>query len=92
MTIREYIENVAENNDVSALLLTPEFDSAIIGIQQKDDLVRAVYSEAKMIDLLMTSLNTDRDEAREFYYFNIESAYVGEGTPIFIDDTIMELL
>lgn len=92
MSIRDYIDGVAESNDVNAILLTEEFDDAIIGIQQKDDYVVAVYSESKMIELLMDHLDTDRDGAVDYYSFNIENSFLGEGTPLFIDDTFMELL
>lgn len=28
----------------------------------------------------------EREDALEFYSFNIEQAYVGDNTPIFVDD------
>jgi len=32
----------------------------------------------------------DPDEAMEWYQFNIVGAYVGDNTPVFIDDTIFD--
>lgn len=90
MKVRDYIEEVASNNDSVVVMLSSEFDSAIIGIQNKDDFTRAVYSETKMIQALMDQMDMDRDDALDFYGFNIENAYVGEGSPIFIDDTVLE--
>jgi hypothetical protein len=42
-----------------------------------------VYDVDKMIETLI-SQGMDRDEAIEYYEFNIVGAYVGELTPIFV--------
>lgn len=55
-------------------------DDAIIGVWSEG---RLVYSVDKVIDILMAQDMTEQ-EAIEFYEFNIECAYVGERTPIFI--------
>lgn len=55
------------------------FDDAIIGIWSEG---RLVYSVDKVIEILMKDMT--EQEAIEFYEFNIECAYVGERTPIFI--------
>ena len=54
-------------------------DDAIIGIWSEG---RLVYSVDKVIEILMKDMT--EQEAIEFYEFNIECAYVGERTPIFI--------
>ena len=55
-------------------------DDAIIGVWSEG---RLVYSVDKVIEILMAQDMT-LNEAIEFYEFNIECAYVGERTPIFI--------
>lgn len=55
------------------------FDDAIIGVWSEG---RLVYSVDKVIEILMMDMT--EEEAIEFYEFNIECAYVGEQTPIFI--------
>jgi hypothetical protein len=56
------------------------FDEALIGVWSEG---RLVYSIDKIIEILTTQ-NMNEQEAIAFYEFNIECAYVGERTPIFI--------
>lgn len=58
------------------------FDDALIGIVDE----KLVYSKAICINILMKENDLDYDEALEFYMFNIEGAYMGEKTPIWVDD------
>jgi hypothetical protein len=60
------------------------FDEAIIGTDYRTD--RIVYSVYKCVKILMKRDRMAFDEALEFLEFNTFSAYVGEGTPIFVDD------
>ena len=60
------------------LLKTEGFDDAIIGIDEKT--MRLIYSVSKCIEIL--SKDMSRDDAVDYFYFNMESAYVGEKTPI----------
>lgn len=60
------------------------FDEAIIGTDYRTD--RIVYSIYKCVKILMKRDRMAFDEALEFLEFNTFSAYVGEGTPIFVDD------
>jgi len=63
------------------VLICDGFDDAIIGIEPTTS--RLVYDVDKMIETLI-SQGMDRDEAIEYYEFNIVGAYVGELTPIFV--------
>ena len=56
------------------------FDDAIIGITTDS---RLVYSVDTIINILMK--NMTEDYAYEYFYFNIECAYLGEKTPIYIN-------
>jgi len=66
------------------------FDEAIIGISQCNT-VKAVYSSKKCIDILMKRDKMSKEDAVEFFEFNVVGSYMGDNTPIFIilqDDLI----
>jgi hypothetical protein len=46
----------------------------------------AVYSICKIIEELVKD-GMDEEEAIEYFDFNVDGAYMGEYTPIYIDDT-----
>lgn len=60
-------------------------DDAIIGFgsQPGSDYV-VVYDAQKIVDILVDRDKMNREEAWEYFYFNIEGAYVGELTPIYM--------
>lgn len=60
------------------------FDEAIIGVDINS--MRLVYSIGKCINILMTDDEMSEEDAREYFSFNVTSAYVGENTPIWVDD------
>jgi len=64
------------------LLKADGFDDAIIGIDEKT--MRLIYSVSKCIEIL--SKNMSKEDAVDYFYFNMESAYVGEKTPIWCTD------
>lgn len=60
-------------------------DEAIIGIGSRcgsSDVL--VYDASKVVEILMRRDGMTRDDAMEFFSFNIEGAYVGEQTPIWV--------
>lgn len=69
------------------LLVADGFDDAILGVAlsgvNREPAV--VYSVNKVLAILMTE-GMDEMEAQEYFEFNILGAYVGENTPIFIDE------
>ena len=70
-----------------ALLLDPEiFDAAIIGVTERADGNQLVaYDRQRVIEILMGE-GMNRDEAEEEYCSKlVAEAWMGEGTPIFID-------
>lgn len=82
MTIREEIE--IRNTDA---IFWDGFDEAIIGCDMKDD--RVVYSFQKMIEIIMKQ-GISHVEAVEYLNHNVIFAYVGNYTPIVIDDFIYD--
>ncbi len=58
------------------------FDEAIIGQEYNDG--RYVYSIEGILEILMIRDDMTMEDAMEFFSFNIEGAYVGEMTPLYI--------
>lgn len=80
------MEVICELYPSEEILLADGFDEAILGI---DDLSgRVVYSIKKCIDVL--EKNMTRDEAYEYFMFNMYGSYVGEQTPIWCNDLILD--
>jgi len=73
-------KDILENYPEEEFLFADGFDAAIIGVEEKT--MKIVYSVEKIIESLM--LDMTFEEAIEYYDFNIECAYVGEKTPLYI--------
>jgi len=90
LNIREYLEPMFEG---LLYLSEPEFDAAIVGIADRTGMQTVVvYDTSKVIDILCERDGMDREQATEYYEFNILGAYVGERTPMhitLIDDLIL---
>ena len=71
---------IAEYNQES--LLADGFDDAIIGIVDSfSDNPVVLYDKDKCIDILCKDMS--REEAIEYFNFNIMGAYMGDNTPKF---------
>jgi hypothetical protein len=95
------IEDIAEINPDA--LTCDGFDDAIIGMAERINLGPVVaYDVEKMIQILMKDMEVDEEEleegetienkkyemALEYFYYNIQGAWMGEFTPVFITTTI----
>ena len=60
-----------------------DYAEAFLGVTN-DDPPRAVYSEEKVLDVLVKRDGMSYEEAMEFFAFNIRGAYMGEQTPMYI--------
>lgn len=67
------------------MLLANGLNAAIIGLSTTPT-PRAVYAISKVLEILQAEHDFDEDEAIEWFEYNIECAYVGEGTPIWVYD------
>lgn len=84
------MEQLAE---AEALLLEPQdmYNTCIIGLAERaDGMAVAAYDSAQVVAALQLVNHWDYDEAREFFDFNIKGAYVGTGSPVFIDVLLTE--
>ena len=59
------------------------WDDCLLGVGWRLNTPIAVYDRAKVMDKLMAD-GCSEEEADEYISFNIEGAYVGEGTPLFV--------
>ncbi len=74
---------VAEINELALFLDGDGFDDAIIGTAERFGMPPvAAYDYEKVIQALMRDM--DRDQAEEYFNFNIVGAWVGEHTPVFV--------
>jgi hypothetical protein len=80
----EMLELMTEQFPEMSFLKADGFDSAIMGFEYSTG--RIIYSVKKCIGILIIRDGMDEDEAREFFSYNVESAYVGEQTPIWCYD------
>lgn len=82
---QEIIDETCFDDDTNILFLDPpeQFDKTIIGIATIDSLPVVVYDKLAIIDSLCDDGMT-YDEAIEYFDFNIDGAYLGEQTPIFV--------
>jgi len=74
--ISEFIDIVGNEETLKA----DGFDDCIIGIDTKQ---RLVYNKGMMIEKLARDMT--REEAMEYFYFNIDGAHMGDHTPIYMD-------
>lgn len=70
------------------ILTADGFDEAVIGIDDKT--MRVIYSVTKCIEILMTEMEMDIEEAVEFFEFNVKGSELGEKTPIWCEDMLIE--
>lgn len=73
------IEKYADTEDV---LFADGFDEAIIGFEPNE--YRVVYSRNKCVEILCQEMS--EEDALDYLEYNTFNAYVGEKTPIWVDD------
>ena len=71
--------------DDETVLLADGLEHAFMGIGRQFTHPVAIYSYKKVIKILMKQ-KMDREEAEEYFQFNIAGAFVGDQTPIFLQD------
>jgi hypothetical protein len=65
----------------SEFLYADGYDDCIIGLTFREDKLVVLYDADGIVDKL--SKDMPHEEARDFFDFNINGAYVGERTPMF---------
>lgn len=77
--LEEAIEDICGPDDMP--LMADGFDDAVIGMCMKTMVL--IYDHEKIITILMVRDGMTREEAYEFFDYNILGAYVGDKTPIY---------
>jgi hypothetical protein len=82
------LEMVLEQYPDEELLSADGFENAVMGVyyERENGVYKLVYSRARCIQILMQRDGMTYEEAEEFFDFNVEGAYMGEKTPIYVDD------
>lgn len=61
------------------------FDDAIVGLDTSDVPHRIVYCKKKMQEVLVREGDMTLDDAIEYLEYNVYYAWLGEGTPVYIE-------
>jgi hypothetical protein len=68
-----------------SFLLADGLEQAFLGIGYHFNTPLAIYSKSKTLEALMAE-GMDEEQAQEYFSYNIAGAYVGEQTPVFLED------
>ena len=78
------------------MLKADGFDDCILGIAEVWDgnerVHRIVYDGLKMIDVLMDKDGMSHEEAVEYFEFNIDCAYYGKETPVYMFHSNLKMI
>lgn len=80
--IESIIETQGEDNEI---ILADGFEDAYMGLATqftKNPL--ALYDRNKCIDILVNRDGMSEEEAEEYFQYNVEGAWVGDNTPMFL--------
>ena len=61
------------------------FEKALLGFGHQFNTPVAVYSKDRCLHVLMDRDGMSREDAIEYFDFNVAGAWVGEGMPVFLD-------
>ena len=68
------------------MIFADGFEKAFLGVGTQFNKKVAVYSSKEVILNLMADSDMTFDEAVEYFYYNVVGSYVGEETPIFLEE------
>lgn len=80
--IEAYLEETYPDKEI---ILADGFEKQFLGVGRQFKKLFAVYDKNSCISQLMEENDMKYDEAEEYFLFNVQDAYVGENTPIFIE-------
>lgn len=83
INLRDIITEYAEEQELE-LLFADGFDAAICGLGRQFNRYMVVYDREKCI-IILQGQGMTREEAEEYFEFNVVGAYVGESTPMFLE-------
>jgi len=68
--------------DYPELVQADGLEEAIVGVINRLGTQALCYDLDKVINILMRDMS--KEEAWEYFYYNIEGCYVGENTPVYL--------
>ena len=66
-------------------LLADGLEEAFLGLRYHFNTPLAIHSKSKTLEARMAE-GMDEEQAQEYFSYNIAGAYVGEQTPVFLED------
>lgn len=79
--LNQVVEEVLGEDET--IMLADGFEDAFIGVGRQFNRPFAIYDRGFCIDILMEDMSNE--EAEEYFEFNVQGAYVGESTPVFVE-------
>ncbi len=79
--ISKSLDSLGDDEEV---LLADGFEAAFIGVARQFGQPIAVYKKSRCLSCLVKQ-GMSHEEAEEYFAFNTEGAWVGAGTPAFLD-------
>ena len=84
MDVKSRLEFIQDN--YPDVLIADGFDKAIMGIVERFGMNPVVlYNKNKCINIMIKRDGMTKEEAIEFYYYNIVGAHMGDYTPCFAE-------
>ena len=80
------IDKITERYEGIEFFTFVGFDEAIIGVEESE--MKLIYSSKKCIEII--SKEMCKEEAIEYFYFNVVGMFIGEKTPIICFDDFSE--
>ena len=81
-TVQDYINT---NYPEEEIVICDGFDNQFLGIGRQFNRAVAIYSKKGCIEQIVKENQIPHEQAEEYFLFNIQDAYVGEKTPIFLE-------
>ena len=87
INVKEYLKECYP--DEEGIIIFDGLDDAFIGVGYTFNKAVACYNKDTIIAILISRDDMSVEEAHEFFDFNIAGSYLGERTPIIIEDMFL---
>lgn len=87
---RDIRQELVEQTGDESLLFADGFDSCIIGYALYNGVYKVIYDKSKI--LLQLSKQMSFEESDEYFLYNIQNAYVGDRTPVYVDRIVKPVM
>lgn len=87
---RDIRKELVEQTGDESLLFADGFDSCIIGYALYNGVYKVIYDKSKI--LIELSKQMSFEESDEYFLYNIQNAYVGDRTPVYVDRIVKPVM